>query len=273
MHEASDLCFDNTPWLPTDGNHVYVHKIVPLDLAKKLGVQMILNKCLSRYELQGSKPFGQREDLTRRIGNILRDYPFDITILKELLQNADDAKATKMYVILDKRKHSSEHVLSEEWKNLHGPALLVWNDSEFSDKDLQGIQELGLGSKRSDAEIIGQYGIGFNAVYHLTDCPSFVTGGDTLCNLDPHCRYVPEASEKYPGIMYKGLDEWFWKAFDDLKPIYLRDGLSNTPEELLRGSLFRFPLRHSLEIAKQSDIVKQLSTGIRNGILKSNICT
>ena len=275
MHDASDLCFDNTPWLPAEGSHMYVHKIVPLDLAKKLGVQMILNKYLSRYELQGSMfkelPFGQREDLTRRIGNILRDYPFDITVLKELLQNADDAKATKMYVILDKREHSSEHVLSEEWKDLHGPALLIWNDSEFSEKDLQGIQELGIGSKRSDAETIGQYGIGFNAVYHLTDCPSFVTGGDTLCILDPHCRYVPDASMKYPGKMFRDLDETFWKYFDDLKSVYLRDGLSNRPEELLKGSLFRFPLRHSLEIAKHSDIVKQLSIGITNGASKSVI--
>ena len=275
MHEASDLCFDNTPWLPADGNHMYVHKIVPLDLAKKLGVRMILNNRLSRYEVQGSmfkeQPFGQHEDLTRRIGNILRDYPFDITVLKELLQNADDAKATKMYVILDKREHSSEHVLSKEWKNLHGPALLIWNDSEFSETDLQGIQELGLGSKRSDAETIGQYGIGFNAVYHLTDCPSFVTGGDTLCILDPHCRYVPEASVKYPGRMFRDLDESFWKVFDDLESIYLRDGLSNRPEELLKGSLFRFPLRHSFELAKQSDIVKQLSVGIKNGASKSVI--
>ena len=271
MHEASDLCFDNTPWLPADGNHMYVHKIVPLDLAKKLGVQMMLNNRLSRYEVHGSMfkelPFGQREDLTRRIGNILRDYPFDITLLKELLQNADDAKATKMYVILDKREHSSEHVLSEEWKNLHGPALLVWNDSEFSETDLQGIQELGLGSKRSDTETIGQYGIGFNAVYHLTDCPSFVTGGDTLCILDPHCRYVPEASVKHPGRMFKDLDERFWKAFDDLESIYLRDGLSNRPEELLKGALFRFPLRHSFELANQSDIVKQLAIESRKAIM------
>ena len=277
MHEASNLCFDNTPWLAADGNHMYVHNIVPLDLAKKLGVQMILNKYLSRYELQGRMfkelPFGQREDLTRRIGNILKDYPFDITVLKELLQNADDAKATKMYVILDNREHNSERVLSEEWKDLHGPALLVWNDSEFSEKDLQGIQELGLGSKRSDAETIGQYGIGFNAVYHLTDCPSFVTGGDTLCILDPHCRYVPEASVKYPGRMFRDLDESFWNAFDDLKSIYLRDGLSNRPEELLKGSLFRFPLRHSLEIAKQSDIVKELCNGsiteIENSVISA----
>ena len=52
-----------------------------------------------------------------------RDYPFDITMLKELLQNADDAKATKMYCILDKRTHGGEGLLSENWKKLQGPAL------------------------------------------------------------------------------------------------------------------------------------------------------
>ena len=35
------------------------------------------------------------EELTQRIQNILTQYPFDVTILKELLQNADDAKATQ----------------------------------------------------------------------------------------------------------------------------------------------------------------------------------
>ena len=63
-------------------------------------------------------------------------------------------------------------VLSSDWKDLQGPALLVWNDKGFTEEDLIGIQKLGLGSKRTNAESIGQYGIGFNAVYHLTDCPS-----------------------------------------------------------------------------------------------------
>ena len=92
--------------------------------------------------------------------------------------------------------YSDKHILSEEWGELQGPALLVWNDSIFTEKDLKGIQRLGIGSKRSDSETIGQYGIGFNAVCHLTDCPSFVTGGDKLCILDPHMRYVPEATER-----------------------------------------------------------------------------
>ena len=99
-----------------------------------------------------------------------------------------------MYVILDKRTHTEQGILSDEWRALQGPALLVWNDSTFSEKDLEGIQSLGLGSKRSESESIGQYGIGFNVVYHLTDCPSFITGGETLCIFDPHCHYVPGAA-------------------------------------------------------------------------------
>ena len=48
-----------------------------------------------------------------------------------------------------------------------------------------------LAAKRDDPEKTGQHGVGFNAVYHLTDCPSFLSNNDTLCFLDPHCRYAP----------------------------------------------------------------------------------
>ena len=264
MHEASQLFFNDMPWKSPEKDHIFVHEMVPLATAKNLGVQLCRSASLAKYaSIPGSHfrvmKFGPHEDLTRRIQNIIRDYPFDVTILKELLQNADDSGATKMYVILDKRQHSSEHIISEKWQQLQGPALLVWNDSVFSEKDLEGIQELGLGSKRSDAETIGQYGIGFNAVYHLTDCPSFLTGGDTLCVLDPHMRYVPEATDRYPGAMYIHLDDGFWNSFDGMKFPYLRDGLANRSKELLDGSLFRFPLRHTYNLAKSSDIVKDIA--------------
>ena len=95
----------------------------------------------------------------------------------------------------------------------------------------------------------GQFGIGFNVVYHLTECPSFITGGDALCILDPHCKYVEQATEIYPGGMYENLSQGFWKEFEDMRSAYLRTGLNNLPEELLNGSLFRFPIRHSAEVA------------------------
>ena len=259
MHEATELYFDDMPWKPPETDYTFVHPIVQLEKAKALGVQLCRKASLARYSVAGRgfkvKHFGQHEELTRRIQNIIRDYPFDMTILKELLQNADDAKATKMHVILDMRKHTQDHIISEEWADLQGPALLVWNDSVFTEKDLEGIQSLGLGSKRSDSETIGQYGIGFNAVYHLTDCPSFVTGGNTLCVLDPHMRYVPEATDRYPGAMYENLDDKFWDTYDGMKSAYLRDSLS---KELLGGSLFRFPLRHTPNLARSSEIVRDL---------------
>ena len=260
MHKSTDLAFNDAPWCKPEENYNFVHEIIPRELALKLKVKPVRSKKLEKYvspaELHfRGVPFGQHEELTRRIQNILREYPFDITVLKELLQNADDAKAKKMCIILDKRTHGKESVLSEEWQQLQGPALLVWNDSTFTEKDLKGIQQLGLGSKRSDAESIGQYGIGFNVVYHLTDCPSFITGGETLCIMDPHCRFVPEATSEMPGRRFDDLDSGFWDDFPDLKSAYLRGGLKDCPEELLSGSLFRFPLRHTNQLMRSSKIV------------------
>ena len=155
---STDLAYNDAPWAPRDRSYRYVNDIIPHVLAKQLHVKPVRAKLLERYDNPSlyfpGVEFGQREELTRRIQNILRDYPFDVTVLKELLQNADDAKATKMYVILDKRTHKTQSIISEEWGKLQGPALLVWNDSVFSEKDVKGIQELGLGSKRCEAESI-----------------------------------------------------------------------------------------------------------------------
>ena len=85
-----------------------------------------------------------------------------------------------------------------------GPALLVYNDKPFTNKDLQGIQNLGIGSKSQDPSKTGQYGIGFTSVYHLTDVPTVLTSledhGPVLCVFDPHCSYAAEANNQ-PGIM------------------------------------------------------------------------
>ena len=268
LHKNMDLAYNDAPWAPPDKNHIYVNDIIPRVLAEKLGVRPVRSKFLDKYTsthgFKGGVPFGQREDLTRRIQNILRDYPLDVTLLKELLQNADDAKATKMYVILDKRFHNTTSILSEAWEDLQGPAMLVWNDSVFSEKDLEGIQELGLGSKRSEADTIGQYGIGFNVVYHITDCPSFVSNGETLCILDPHCRYTPGANELSPGRRFDKLSDGFWQDFPDMKSAYLRGGMTNVPSEMMNGSLFRFPIRHDRRRIAHSEIVDNIENSKSN---------
>ena len=257
MHHACELSYNDAPWCKLDEKYTLVNVKVNRDLALRLGVRPVRSNMLDKYAFKfpclGTE-FGQREELTRRIQNIIREYPFDITVLKELLQNADDAKANKMWVILDKRVHTGEGILSEHWNHLQGPALLVWNDSIFSEKDLDGIQSLGLGSKRSESESIGQYGIGFNVVYHLTDCPSFITDGKTLCVFDPHCRYVDGADQLSPGRRID-VTSGFWNDFPGMKSPFLRKGLHKLPPELTKGSLFRFPLRHTTNHIKDSKIL------------------
>ena len=255
---SSQLVFNDAAWLPPDNDSNYVISFLIRDVALALGVQPTSSKFLDKYTsaIQNFSgiPFGQREELTQRIKNILRDYPLDVTFLKELLQNADDAKASKMYVILDKREHRKKRLPSENWAELQGPALLVWNDKEFTEKDLEGIQKLGLGSKRDDEESIGQFGIGFNVVYHVTDCPSLITRGDTLCVFDPHCRYVHGANKICPGRQYN-IDDSFWDSMSDLRSCFLQDELQNKPQGLDKGVLFRFPLRCTEEQVMNSELV------------------
>ena len=263
VRPTRDLAYNDAQWCTVDDDFKFVHYEISRPTALKLGVTPVRSKALQKYESTiqewAGVPFGQEEELTLRIHNILNDYPMDITVLKELLQNADDAGASKLFVILDKRTHKHFKIPSSEWKDLQGPALLVWNDCGFSENDLIGIQKLGLGSKRSNSETIGQYGIGFNVVYHLTDCPSFFTNGNTLCVLDPHRRYVPGASSEKPGRMYDKVGDKFWNTWCDMKSTYLRDcDVSfKCPPEIQRdkGTLFRFPLRHKTELVKKSKLV------------------
>ena len=234
LRDAEMLKYNDAPWSDSYNNLLYCHSCIERETAIQLGVTPVKSIMLEDITDDLGEEFGQEEKLTQRLNNILRDYPRDITFLKELLQNADDAGATKLFIILDKRYHGNEMLISEEWKELQGPAMLFWNNSTFSEEDLIGIQRIGLGSKRDDAEKIGQYGIGFNVVYHYTDCPSFITDGK-LCILDPHYRYVTNNKRKKPGIKFTDLNE-LWIRFPDMKTPYLQEELNNIPIE--GGSLF-----------------------------------
>ena len=292
---AVDLSFNDTPWIQCSKKNKFVHKNLIRDVALDLGVLSCRTKFLSEYEHREahslmseaadshSKHFGQNETLARRIKNILRDYPLDMTLLKEFLQNSDDAKATKLFVILDKRNHGSKFTPSDKWKEeLQGPALLIWNDKEFSETDLEGIQSLGLGSKRGNPDSIGEFGIGFNVIYHITDCPCLFTKGNVLCVFDPFLQYVPLATEKHPGCRYN-TDKRFWNTMKDLvSPLMLSEKLSvGQPHCLKKGSLFRFPLRmkcsdknksmaKSITVKEMEDHLDQWMDDIKDSLLFLN---
>ena len=200
----------------------------------------------------------QHEKLTVRLKRILQSYPAEIQILYELLQNADDAGASEVKFILDERSHDNERVFGDAWKPLQGPALIVFNDAPFTEADLAGIQNLGEGSKADDAQKTGQYGIGFNVVYHVTDVPclltSINTGDNVLCVFDPHTTFLDECSQTEPGRMFENAREYLAENFPDIYKTFLPEILTND-----QSAIFRLPLRNR-EMASNSLIKETMVT-------------
>ena len=227
------------------------HKMLSYGVAMHLGVRTKKQETLSKHA-QGI-PFGQKEDLTTSLRRILASYPFNNEILKELIQNADDAGATEIHFVNDSRHHSEEAIFGPSWKPLQGPALCVYNNRPFTEEDLKGIQRLGEGSKTHDSSKTGQYGIGFSSAYHLTDVPSVLTRppgtNKSLCVFDPHSRFVPGSTRLEPGMRYDVAE--LVELFPDVFSCYLPQCF-----DVDNATLFRFPLRTS-EMAQTSDISQQ----------------
>ncbi|XP_065905205.1 sacsin-like [Dysidea avara] len=113
--------------------------------------------------------FGQEQvPLTDEIREILEEYP-DGQIFKEILQNADDAKATEVKFFIDERSHGQRNLLHPSLAKFQGPALLAYNDAVFTEEDWTNIQKLKRSDKRSDPFKVGKFGIGFNSVFHVTE--------------------------------------------------------------------------------------------------------
>ena len=223
--------------------HPIVSQVVAVGLGVKSAKELILGQHIS------GMCFGQREELVTRIKRILTGYPFDVGILYELLQNADDAGATKLHFILDERQLSTQHVFDESWNHIIGPALCVFNDKPFTEKDIKGIQNLGQGGKAEDSLKIGKFGIGFNCVYHITDVPTFLTSVNSkrvLCAFDPTCKHMSMSTEQSPGCMIDVTDDII-QSYPDIFDAYLKEEYGE-----IEGTVFRFPLRKNPSTSRET---------------------
>ncbi|PVD20276.1 hypothetical protein C0Q70_20773 [Pomacea canaliculata] len=248
LQPVSLLCLDDCDWLSESDTMKFVHDSISPAVARKLGVSS-KRKC-DFDEMCDSIPFGQHERLTTRIKRLLEGYTFDSSVFKELIQNADDAGATEIKFIKDFRHHKTDKI-PVGWENLQGPALCVFNNKSFTSADMEGIKNVGLGSKGQDLLKTGKYGVGFNAVYHITDVPSFWTREDdkeeVICVFDPNCRYLPNISLSNPGSKIKNISR-LQQNYPDMFGGYLAKCIDMTKS----GTLFRLPLRTSL-MASQSE--------------------
>lgn len=89
------------------------------------------------------------------IRRIVEDlYPDSAHFIYELLQNAEDTGATEVYFDLKDGSLTFEH-----------------NGRPFSEADIFGITDVGEGTKANDLDTIGNFGVGFKAVFAYTESP------------------------------------------------------------------------------------------------------
>ena len=238
-------------------DYIYVHPEVPPQRAKyfqvvPLSYRMAPSKRIGLKYMQR----GPHQSITGRLKEAIEEYGGDVDVFKELIQNADDARATEVKFIIDWRQHPCETLLEPDMKHWQGPALLAYNNGVFSQNDLENICELAGGSKKSDPTKIGRFGIGFCSIYHLTDVPSFISGNHFIV-FDPHTSYLSgRVTAGEPGMqidmkeIYKNLSEFK----DQFAPYCGLLGFDMTKAQRgYKSTLFRFPFRND-DTARKSKI-------------------
>lgn len=116
------------------------------------------------------------------LANILKDLGGGSSLLNELVQNANDAEADRISFVATREE------------------LTVWNSADFSDCghqedmkrcpwevdqgrrscDMHSFRQVAGRHKADDARTTGAFGVGFTAVYQVTDHPEVLTAGRHL---------------------------------------------------------------------------------------------
>ncbi len=122
-------------------------------------------------------------------------YPYDAHFIYELLQNAEDAKATEVQFIVNGDGVEFRH---------NGSKL-------FSMDDVVSITSLGNSNKKDDPTNIGKFGVGFKAVFAYTSTPEIQSG-------DFHFRILDLVVPDMNRLSQKSLGDKitrFWLPFDN----------------------------------------------------------
>jgi hypothetical protein len=115
-----------------------------------------------------SPPVQRPQAIINSLQNLLRDqYTAGFPILKELVQNADDAGASRLLLTVHGGWRNASSLL------LKHPGLLVANDGPFRERDAAGLMGVGDSPKADDKASVGRFGLGQKAVFHLCDVFAF----------------------------------------------------------------------------------------------------
>ncbi|KAG2141054.1 hypothetical protein DEU56DRAFT_797004 [Suillus clintonianus] len=167
------------------------------------------------------------------VDKVLARYPEEFTVFRELLQNADDARATKVVIEFQTKAYASHSVEANGKTNgingttdipdLSNSKLFKWvvrnNGDFFEEKDWGRLTKIADGNP--DEQKIGAFGVGFYSVFSITDSPLVLSGGkslsiffrgDQLYTLDDDC--APSEWTSIEMELKEDLQVSFPKPFD-----------------------------------------------------------
>ncbi|CAG1064740.1 hypothetical protein BAC1_00305 [uncultured bacterium] len=116
--------------------------------------------------------------LTANIINLITDnlrdrYQSGFPILKELIQNADDAEAQRFVFGYHAGFPHANNPL------LHGPGLLCYNNGKFKKSDKKAIASFAENTKAAEEGTIGKFGLGMKSIFHLCEAFLYVANDGT----------------------------------------------------------------------------------------------
>ncbi|EKN3978478.1 hypothetical protein DVP82_03630 [Yersinia enterocolitica] len=100
-------------------------------------------------------------DIAIIAANLKDRYKNGFPVLKEIVQNADDAKASSLILGWSPGISGADHPL------LADPALFFINNAPLSEEDVKGILSIGIGTKPGDNNAVGKFGLGMKSLFHL----------------------------------------------------------------------------------------------------------
>ena len=119
------------------------------------------------------------QDYIESIARMLGDLQGTRTVIHELIQNADDAPgATKMrFTVTDASLEIRNDGQFEKCQDV-ATAECEWLADRQHRCDFHSFRTVGSGDKRTRLGTTGAFGIGFTAVYQLTDRPELIASGE-----------------------------------------------------------------------------------------------
>jgi hypothetical protein len=169
------------------------------------------------------------------IRDLLRGYGSARSILKELIQNAEDARgASRMDVFYLPGNPTAPLSL------LKGPALVVANDGEFTQEHRDAITQINLGTKGTEERAIGRFGKGLKSVFAW--CEAFFIIAHTDQQLGWPSPSITDFFNPWHGWRHSDWDMEF-DAHADTVAAGAAGSLADTYPEGKPWLAFWFPLR------------------------------